>query len=48
MGRKRLDVDKKRKRLTLTLPAYLVDYLKSEKVIISQLVEKLLKDYLKR
>lgn len=48
MGRKRLDPDKKRIKLTLSVPKNLVDTLKQENINISQLFENLVKDYLKR
>lgn len=47
MGRKRIDKDNKRIGIHLTLPKYLIDLLKDRNIVISQLVEKLLKKYLK-
>lgn len=48
MGRKRVDPEEKRIRLTITLPKKLVDILKEKDINISRLIEQLLKNYLKR
>jgi hypothetical protein len=47
MGRKRLSPDLKRVGVHLTLSKKYLKYLKENNIIISQLVEKLLKNYLK-
>jgi hypothetical protein len=47
MGRKRLSPDLKRVGVHISLSKKNVDYLKENKVGISKLIEKLLKNYLK-
>jgi hypothetical protein len=46
MGRKRLLPNEKRIGLHITLPKKIVEHLKNNHIIISQLVEELVKKYL--
>jgi post-segregation antitoxin (ccd killing protein) len=45
MGRKRIDINKKRVKLTITLPYELIQQLKSQNINISRTVEKLLNEH---